>query len=102
MPQPDIFITARRPGEELVAVDTVLLIVEVASTTLDFDLGRKLRLYAEAGIPEYWVADVNGQATHQMWSPRGKSYAERREIPFGEPIAAETIVGLDVSTATLA
>jgi Uma2 family endonuclease len=34
------------------------LIVEVADTTLDFDLGQKRTLYSGAGIAEYWVIDV--------------------------------------------
>src|SRR6266849_9176626 len=37
----------------------ILLIVEVADTTIDLDLKTKALLYARAGIPEYWVLDVN-------------------------------------------
>jgi Uma2 family endonuclease len=36
----------------------ILLAIEVADLTLSFDLATKARLYA-AGIPEYWVLDVN-------------------------------------------
>lgn len=35
-----------------------LLVVEVSDTTLGFDRGEKRRLYAAAGIAEYWVLDV--------------------------------------------
>ena len=41
--------------------EDILLAVEVADTTLDFDLAKKAALYARAGIPEYWVLDVNGR-----------------------------------------
>jgi Uma2 family endonuclease len=39
----------------------VRLLVEISDTTLAFDLGTKARLYARAGIPEYWVVDVVGR-----------------------------------------
>jgi Uma2 family endonuclease len=41
--------------------EDILLAVEVADTTLGFDLTTKAALYARAGIPEYWVLDVNGR-----------------------------------------
>ena len=36
----------------------VLLIIEVAKTSRDYDLGEKADLYAAAGIREYWVVDI--------------------------------------------
>jgi Uma2 family endonuclease len=35
--------------------------VEVADTTLDFDLGQKRDLYLSASIPEYWIIDLLGK-----------------------------------------
>jgi Uma2 family endonuclease len=37
------------------------LVVEIANTSLTFDLGTKAALYARAGIAEYWVLDVKGR-----------------------------------------
>lgn len=60
-PAPDILVLRRRmdafrtgniPPEELI------LVVEVADSTLSSDLRVKASLYARAGVPEYWVADV--------------------------------------------
>ena len=42
--------------------DDVLLIVEVADTTLAYDRRTKLPLYAKAGIVEVWIVDVNREA----------------------------------------
>ena len=39
---------------------TALLAVEVAETSLAFDTTTKVELYATAGIPEYWVVDLDG------------------------------------------
>ncbi len=40
---------------------TAALVVEVRDTTLATDLTEKVELYAEAGIADYWVADVDGK-----------------------------------------
>ncbi len=58
---------------------------EVADTTLEQDLGRKLRDYATAGIPVYWVVDVNAQVVHVMTQPSGGDY-KRNVLRFGEPL----------------
>jgi hypothetical protein len=59
-PQPDLTLLKFRADRYAHALPTaadVLLIVEVSDTTLDYDRGEKLRLYARHGIPEYWIVD---------------------------------------------
>lgn len=101
VPEPDIFVTTVRPTKGLVRVDTVALVVEIATTSLSLDLGRKLKLYAAAGIAEYWIVDVEARIIHQTWAPTGEDYSERRELRFGEPIASATIEGLAIGTSGL-
>jgi Uma2 family endonuclease len=52
----------------------VRLLVEISDTTLAFDLGTKSRLYARAGIPEYWVVDVPGRRIVVHRGPRAGIY----------------------------
>lgn len=63
-PEPDVMLLRYRPdlyrGRLPTATD-VLLIVEVSDTTLDYDRQVKSRLYAQAGIGEFWIADLVGQ-----------------------------------------
>lgn len=96
VPEPDIVLTSEPEGSGLIPLATVALVIEVADTTLTNDLGVKARLYARAGIPEYWVVDVEGQIIHQLWPPEGEAYAQRREVAFGDRIAALTVAGLVV------
>jgi Uma2 family endonuclease len=100
VPEPDIALARRADGKAIAGSDVVLA-VEISDTTLDDDLGRKMRLYAAHGIAEYWVADVERQVIHQLWSPGAEGYAERREVALGERIEAVTIAGLGVETVGL-
>lgn len=101
MPRPDIILTDDIEGENAVPGESVALIVEVSASTLDYDRGEKARLYASAGIPEYWVVDVSGAVIQQLWVPAGDAYSERRETAFGDDLAAVTLPGLSIATGTL-
>ena len=63
-PQPDIAIV-RLPDTRYLKhhpfPDDIYWLIEVADTTLAYDLGTKRKLYAQAGIQEYWVIDVAGR-----------------------------------------
>ncbi|MFA6115066.1 MAG: Uma2 family endonuclease [Sphingomonas sp.] len=100
-PEPDIVLTMEAEGDGLIPLASVRLIIEVSDATLAFDLEEKLCIYAAAGVPEYWVADVNAKVIHQMWHPRGDTYAERRATAFGNPIEAASIAGLVIETNPL-
>lgn len=97
LPEPDLTI-AEPHDQGFLPREKVRLVIEIADTTLDIDLGRKLRLYASAGVPEYWMADVNARSIHQMWAPTEETYAEHRELPFGAPIVSATIVNFTIAT----
>ncbi|MGI0491120.1 Uma2 family endonuclease [Alkalinema pantanalense CENA528] len=63
-PEPDIVLAQGRDTDYLdhhpYPAD-VLLAIEVADSSLEYDRTVKLALYAEAGIAHYWIADVNGR-----------------------------------------
>lgn len=103
LPEADIVVAARDDsGEQFVTADTVRLVVEVSVSSLRHDLGRKLKLYARTGVPEYWVVDVKGGCIHRFSAPQGEAYTEQVDYPFGALIPSATIAGLAVDTARLA
>jgi Uma2 family endonuclease len=62
LPQPDLVLCRPdRYREHHPGASDDYLIIEVADTTQDFDLVQKRYLYARAGIPEYWVVDLQGK-----------------------------------------
>jgi Uma2 family endonuclease len=65
-PQPDV--TLLRPEYEAQRVvprpENLLLVIEVADSTLRYDRDTKVPIYARNGVPEVWVIDVNTQTVH--------------------------------------
>ena len=88
VPQPDITwvklrdYSAQRPE----AVDS-LLVIEVAETSIAYDLGEKATVYAAGGVPEYWVVDSASEIVHMFRAPGLLAYAEHRVAGRGEEIA---------------
>jgi Uma2 family endonuclease len=78
-PEPDLMLTRpqaggyrdRHPG----AADVVLLI-EVSDSSLRYDRGVKLPLYARHGVPEVWIVDLENRLVRFYRRPGGDAYAD--------------------------
>jgi Uma2 family endonuclease len=67
---------------------TALFVIEIVSSSLAIDTGRKAELYATAGVPEYWVLDVDGRELHVFREPQpGGTYASHRILNEEEPVS---------------
>lgn len=60
------------------------MIAEIAVATI---LGEKLADYTRAGVPDYWVADLDAAAVHVMRMPEGDRYREHMVVPLGTALA---------------
>lgn len=82
-PQPDILILdpEMERTKDIARAEDVLLVIEVADSTVRYDSTTKLKAYARAGIPEYWIVNLADNAVDVYRQPAGESYAEhfRRE-----------------------
>lgn len=103
-PEPDLAITETRAawprGRH---PETALLVVEVASDSLRKDLGPKAAIYAEAGVTEYWVIDVERQVIHVHTGPdvAGRRYATLRAVAPGDTLTCAALPALVVVVADL-
>jgi Uma2 family endonuclease len=78
-PQPDVALLRPRPDFYRSAhpqPEDVLLLIEVAESSLDMDLNLKARLYAQAGISEYWVVDLGGRRIVLHRGPSSDGYTD--------------------------
>jgi Uma2 family endonuclease len=91
MPQPDLAIlrrradfygTGNRPGPA-----DILVLIEVAESSLHFDRTVKLPLYARAGIAEFWLVDVRRRILEAHRNPAGDIYAETTIHQRGDRVA---------------
>ena len=95
-PEPDIAVTcgpaadyaARHPGPE-----DLTLVIEVSDTTIRTDLIVKSRVYARAGIPEYWIVDLSTRQVHIHRNPTDESYRLISVHEETDTIAAATRPG---------
>jgi Uma2 family endonuclease len=95
-PQPDIALVRPRADFYATAHPTaadVFLVVEVAETSLAYDLDVKVPLYARHGIPEVWVIDAATRVTHRFRGPGPAGYADRATIAAGTPLECAALPG---------
>jgi len=85
---PDVMIV-RLPfdTENLPTGEGTPLVIEVALTSLPFDLTQKRSKYAGAGIEEYWVIDVKRRQLHPFRNPKGGDYPDCTPLEAGATIA---------------
>lgn len=86
-PSPDIFLHAASIRAENVRGPDVLLLIEIADSSLARDLRAKAGLYARFGVPDYWVVDAVGRRIFVHRNPTPEGYAEVAEVPTGGEIA---------------
>jgi Uma2 family endonuclease len=89
-PEPDIALLRPRKdcyAREHPAPGDVILIIEVADSSLEYDTEVKTALYAIMGIGEYWVADLRHDRVIRHSDPTGDSYRTIREFHRGDYVS---------------
>jgi len=104
-PQPDLYLL--RPKKDFYASGhagpaDILLIIEVADSSLEYDQGIKMHLYAETHVPEYWVSDIRSERVIAYSDRQEDTYRSIREFRRGQmlkpqllpecPIAADLLL----------
>ncbi len=86
-PEPDVmWIRADRYLNRHPTAADVRLAIEVADSSLDFDLVNKSALYAAANIVEYWIVDARSKRVHVLRSPQDGRYTKCTIFGIGESI----------------
>ena len=99
-PQPDLALL--RPRADFYAAghptpEAILLVVEVADSSVEFDRQVKAPLYACSGIPELWLVDLDRDHVEVYRDPASGGYGTTRVLRQGDAISPLAFPGLEIA-----
>jgi Uma2 family endonuclease len=94
-PRDDFYVRKNPAGAD------ILLVVEVAESSLDYDTTVKTALYALLGVQEYWVADLQNDRLIIHLDPAGDAYKSVRTVERGARVAPQLLSACEISTDIL-
>jgi Uma2 family endonuclease len=103
-PQPDLALL--RPRDDFYATGKpgaadILLLVEVADSSVGYDRGTKIPLYARHGIPEIWLVDLPGNRIEIFRQPRPQGYRQKHIARVGDALSPEALPDVKLTVAEL-
>lgn len=99
--EPDIVFFKSADGIAGLNPGTALLAVEVADSSLSYDLKRKARLYANFGVREVWVIEAKTLITHVHARPGIEGYGDIRPVDPATPLVPNFAPTLAVALGAL-
>ena len=99
--EPDLILFPANLRVTEVRAETVLLVVEIADSSLSYDLEVKGPRYAAAGVCEYWVIDPNTLVTFVHRDPGPDGYVSRSEHGPSETLVPHLVPSLAIRLADL-
>jgi Uma2 family endonuclease len=101
-PEPDFLVSSNpRPDAYGTEDDRPLLVVEVADTSLEYDRTTKAPLYAEAGVPEYWIINLVDDVLEVYRRPKGREYQTHEVMKPGGRVTPQAWPELEIDVADL-
>lgn len=94
-PQPDIALLKPgyflNPQQQHPGPDDILLLIEVADSTLMTDRRRKVPLYAGAGVTEVWIVNIQKKVVEFFVDPAGGKYNRVGRVGLGHTVSPQTL-----------
>ena len=103
-PEPDISLLRPRQDRYRTAHPTpedILLVVEVSDSSLEYDRGVKIPLYAEAGIPEVWLIVPDEDGIERYADLSGGEYRRMERFHLGDALAPTLLPNAQVQASAL-
>lgn len=99
--EPDFCVFSRSVSPGDMRGPDVLLAIEIADTSLAYDRGRKIGIYAAFGIAEIWVIDANRLATHIYRELGAQGYGSITMASASDTLEARRAPSVRVNLAEL-
>ena len=99
-PQPDLALLRPRPDYYAAALPEpadILLLIEVADTTLDFDRNTKMPLYGRNGIAESWLIDLVNNVIEVYRGPASTGYRIKQTLGPGDSLLLAALADLSIA-----
>ncbi|MCK5897383.1 MAG: Uma2 family endonuclease [Cocleimonas sp.] len=103
-PEPDLMLL--KPSSDFYSshhpdASHVLLLIEVADSSLNFDQSQKLRLYAIHEIPEYWLLNLKDTCLEVYRQPFDGAYEEKTTLRSGDKITLSQLKNISINIADI-
>jgi Uma2 family endonuclease len=99
-PEPDITVT-RHLRRRRSHPTTAALLIEVADSSLLRDRTIKHEIYAEAGVPEYWIVDVKSRTVEVLTKPERGRYARTQTFDHTAVLCPKRVPGVSIRIAEI-
>lgn len=99
-PQPDLALLRSRAdfyADAHPTVTDILLLIEVADTSVGFDRDVKVSLYARSGVPEVWLVDLTAACVDVYRQPSPEGYLEVRRLQRDQRLMPLSLPDIDLS-----
>jgi Uma2 family endonuclease len=99
--EPDFVFYPKQGGWKGLGATTARLVVEIADTSLAYDMGRKAGLYAAFGITDLWVIHAVSLQTRIHRDPTSAGYRSITDLPHSQMLVPDSAPSLAVRLADL-
>lgn len=103
-PQPDLALLKPRKdfySNSHPTAEDVLVVIEVADTSIPYDRNVKLPLYARSGVPEAWLMVLRTQVIEVHSQPKNGKYQKVHRVKRGKILASQTVPGFSCKVEEL-
>ncbi|HKP54043.1 MAG TPA: Uma2 family endonuclease [Chloroflexia bacterium] len=104
VPQPDVTVLRPREdfyGSSYITPADVLLLVEVADSSIGYDRAYKIPLYAKAGVAEVWLVDVQARTVTTYNQPTPSGYKASTQAQGNQALISQTIPNMSVNVSDI-
>jgi Uma2 family endonuclease len=103
-PQPDIALLRWRDdfyARSHPSPEDILLLIEVADTSIGFDRRKKIPLYARSGVPDFWLVDLIKSTIEIYREPSTSGFRDIRKLRMGDRISPLAFPDLELNVGDI-